>query len=589
MPSVAKRSRGTRAGTTRNRETLGPPAPRAVADLRFALFCALLSLSATSLANEGLRTATKPGTYKFIGGEQTEVMPAPLRVSTVVGQLSPGSGYVPVQVSVESELAQPARLEVSLTPSDAPRAITAEFDIPPGTRRTFTVPLPAPTRSTRLEVERVDGPGEGRVPLWFYRVSGRTVAVLGGSEPFQQLVGHAADPSSGTDGVASYRAENFPDSLPALIGFDAVVVLDPPLSALSADQQRAIEEYVATGGELVLGPQVDGAMLKLPSTAQRRAGFGEVVHCERAPCPIFEAAARHTPASYPRNIDGLSRLAYDSGSNPYSTPMGEVELLLSQGKPPMGQFLLLLGLFVLLAGPGSIWVARSRGPTWVLLTVPGTAVLASLAIIGWSLISQGLATYGRIGEVTLLDRKAQRAITVEVAALYANLSPRGPSFDASTAPLSPWVGRVASTYAWHGGMRFGGDFLPSRTYREWGLLSIQPSRARLLVRRQGSSVRVQNALGGRIVRGLLRVEGHNYQVAELADGAEAEAAPTDGHQVPAFDTQLEPRFPARTLEVVDARLRDGEFVMKVEGAERIPLGFSLRDPSITELVRGEFE
>jgi hypothetical protein len=66
-------------------------------------------------------------------------------------------------------------------------------------------------------------------------------------------------------------------------------------------------------------------------------------------------------------------------------------------------------------------------------------------------------------------------------------------------------------------------FLPARTYMEWGELAVVPTRARLVARREGNGVKVQNALGAPIQGGYLRIGKQDYTLPQLADGAEGMA------------------------------------------------------------------
>ncbi len=50
-------------------------------------------------------------------------------------------------------------------------------------------------------------------------------------------------------------------------------------------------------------------------------------------------------------------------------------------------------------------------------------------------------------------------------------------------------------------------FLPARTYVEWGEVAVVPTRARLVVRREGDAVKVQNALGAPLQLGYLQLGG----------------------------------------------------------------------------------
>ena len=97
---------------------------------------------------------------------------------------------------------------------------------------------------------------------------------------------------------------------------------------------------------------------------------------------------RHKPFD-PFERQALEGGAVGTGERRYGGGDAKSELLLPQATAPLGRFLFIITLFTLAIGPGSVWVARRRGPAALLVTIPGTALVTCVLIIGYSLIADG--------------------------------------------------------------------------------------------------------------------------------------------------------------------------------------------------------
>jgi hypothetical protein len=145
-------------------------------------------------------------------------------------------------------------------------------------------------------------------------------------------------------------------------------------------------------------------------------------------------------------------------------------------------------------------------------------------------------------------------------------------------------------FDWDDGVTIPFDFLPSRSYREWGFLAVEPTRARLSVTANDKTPTVQNALGAQVLELRLRWKGREWTVSGLDDGAAAAATPSHGGALAdaqGFRFRGADRFahavPARVLEP----LGEGEFLAKVRGEGFIPLGgLTLEQHESQHLIRG---
>jgi hypothetical protein len=294
---------------------------------------------------------------------------------------------------------------------------------------------------------------------------------------------------------------------------------------------------------------------------------------------------------YRRSISLFARLI--GGYYGVDEPQHQGAGLLPQATVPIGRFLLIIALFTLVIGPGSLWVARRRSTFFLLLTIPGTAAITIGSIVLYSLLGEGLGAHATTRAVTLLDRKHDRAISVGVYAFYANLEQEGAAFGKLDAVLSPEEGeRSEVPIDWTQGARFGAGFVPSRTYREWGVLSVRSSRARLTARATADgAVLVQNALGGKIRQGQVRLGGKLWELGELADGHEGRATPAAlDAEPPGARLDYADRLDYEALERVDGPLAEGSFRALLQTNDALPLqGLELEHHESETLVAGEVD
>ncbi len=123
-----------------------------------------------------------------------------------------------------------------------------------------------------------------------------------------------------------------------------------------------------------------------------------------------------------------------------------------RGVPVYG-FMVLITAFAVLIGPVNYFYLRRRRLLWLLLvTVPATALVTSVLLVGYSVAAHGFGIRSRIRSLTVLDQKSHRAVTVARLALFAGPAPVcGMQFSQETAvyPVFPLtVEPGASTVDW---------------------------------------------------------------------------------------------------------------------------------------------
>jgi hypothetical protein len=260
---------------------------------------------------------------------------------------------------------------------------------------------------------------------------------------------------------------------------------------------------------------------------------------------------------------------------------------------PVARFLIIITLFTLLIGPGSVWLARRRGPAILLASIPVTAFATCVVILSSSLLLDGFTVHAATYGYTLLDARHHRAVTVGVDAWYANLAPRSGSFPSTVSLVAPQRSGDATSVSitWGDGARYGSGYIPSRTYREWGVVGVEATRARLVVKQKGDGWVLQNGLGHRVQHVWVRLGEALYSASDVRDGAEVALTTDDRVSEQLLELVAAQRFvESQWKPLVMAPLGDGEFLGAIEGAGFVSTGgvaMNLHDGK--HVVRGEVE
>jgi hypothetical protein len=510
------------------------------------------------------------------------------KVSVETNAPAPSFGTFPMRVFVDNSAGP--RQTIALTfrgnVGGALHTVSRQVEVDTGERRVVNVPVPCDMRYGELDAS---GPGitEGaKTSIHFTQYSRKVVLSLSGPERFQAFVGKPPSYRHADVLVMTIPAPEAPVELASYLGYDAVILPDATtLESLDEGQRRALEAYAATGGHLVLKGPLRATnffpLLVEPPKKVQPYGLGRLAVVDDTP-DSDTLTLRAMPAVRPEGPVTEFERRFGTGV--------ELKPLLPQATAPVGRFLLIITAFTLVIGPGSIWVARRRGPAALLVTIPGTALVTCVVIIAYSLIADGFTVHGAMYSFTRLDSKQHRAITAGVAAYYANLAPGQVTFSASTVPISPWDDdreHFVADMAWRDGLTLGSDFVPSRVYREWGFLSVEPTRARLVLKRSADGWAVQNALGHRIAEVAVSIDGVTWGANDVSDGGEA--ALIRGKEVLYHGNAAARRFGHQVADrIVHEALKDGEFLARLEGEGFLPTGgLRLSLHASQHWVRGE--
>ncbi|ATB50525.1 hypothetical protein [Corallococcus macrosporus] len=566
---------------------------------------ALLVLGAARASATSLVTEQPPSGhgYRDASGTYEVRTQGDLRVSLRSGALRPSRGYTPLDVVLQNTGPVPLQVRLAFVGQGTSGTRTSErsVEVAPRQRLVAWVHVPASLQMGNLRVEV-----PGQVPLtkhvYLESSSGGSVLVLGALEDFDDTAGVPRVDSNGSP-LFSARAiepKDAPRELPAYVGY-SVVVVPGDRASLPADVWTVLEAYALSGGRLVVTHASGDVLERLPLLARNASepsapyGFGVVRLC---------GSARECEQVVNGLLgDVIPGVVKPAGAAPRwergNALAGGIPPLLGNAMAPVGRFLLLIFVFVLAVGPGGLMLARRRGPVAVLVAVPMVSVITCLALIAWSVLVDGFAVHAARYSLTWLDSERSRAVTLGVSAWYANVSSGPVRFPVTSALLAPDSHDDAlADLDWTGGLTVTHGFLPPRTYREWGEVAVLPSRARLVMRKEGDAVRVLNALGAPMEGGVLQLGHRRYALPALADGAEGplgehlREVETPLHQV--LTSAERPRLAHGRFEAGEVNFRaalpDGGFVVRLGGLGLAPSSaVDVELEAGIHLVRGQAE
>lgn len=493
----------------------------------------------------------------------------------------PREGTYPVRFFIDNTNGPQQRISLSVTGYRTQPA-TRTVEVSAGERRAVNLPVPAAISSRMARATGPELPKADPTPINFRPAYGiqRVVLSLSSPEEFEKFIDAPPTYADANVYVHAIPPAEAPEEIASYLGFDAVAVPNPDIfDALAENQRQALESYVATGGHLLLGKPLKNATLFPLARSiwgkDMAYGFGRIL----------------TYTTRPPNDDSMFRQQFTVKPRSYFNPnsVNPQERLLPQAAVPLGKFLVIIVLFTVAIGPGSVWVARKRGPAFLLVSIPATSLVTCIMIVSYSYVADGFTVHTSSLGFTLLDSRGRRAITQGLRAYYANLAPSKVSFGPSTMVVNDSETQNPVGLIWENGLTLGSDFIHSRTYREWGVISIEPTRARIIVKKAGTGWLVQNALGIPIDAIEVNIEGTVLHSGPIADGAEAPVVAGPANRAPA-PVSVSRFAPTVLLTAVHNKTQPREFIAHTSGQGLVPTGgLATEAYGGTHWIRGEFE
>jgi hypothetical protein len=449
-------------------------------------------------------------------------------------------GYLPVRVEISNQA--PARaLVLEVTPTDRTQGATVkrvvQVDQHATVRFTLSIPLTAFRQGLlRVHDQRGELPAHVRVigiaglldvetaPALLVVSSSPVdctgyVTAAGGSRDATRFdpSRFGAPPAPDASALAEVvPPDSLPDSWIDYSGLDFVAISRDDLADLKPPMRSAVLKWVHCGGNLIVH-QV-GKTSKDVETLERLLELNENAAVGAS---WTESGGRNTPLAFstrqlmlglvcavpnqlPDSQIAWSAILTNVGAPRFSwmlrhgiAPDFGTEEFFNfmnpgiRGVPVLG-FMVLITAFATLIGPVNYFYLRRKRSLWLLLvTVPATALVTSLLLVGYSVASHGFSIRSRIRSLTLLDQKSHSAVTVARLALFAGLAPaRGMEFSPETAVypvFPPTVEPGAFTVDWTENQSLTSGWLLSRTRTQFLTIrhAEQPDRVEVKPRQDG--------------------------------------------------------------------------------------------------------
>ena len=154
---------------------------------------------------------------------------------------------------------------------------------------------------------------------------------------------------------------------------------------------------------------------------------------------------------------------------------------------PVFAFLSLITVFAIVIGPVNYLFLRQRGQLFLLvLTVPLIAILASVGLVGFTVVSHGFDVKSRTRSVTFLDQETETAVTTARVSLFAGLAPSVLEFDSGTAVYPIWPpgsrGFEFGTVDWTRSQQLGSGWIKTRNRTQFLTVQHRSERGRVNVK-----------------------------------------------------------------------------------------------------------
>ena len=395
-------------------------------------------------------------------------------------------GYTPVLVTVTAE----TPTHVTLTATSDGNSARLTLTVPAGERVQRTLLLPGSTRRWSSGVQlhwTSDGFGKGDESLSPQSHRELDVVVLDPEESFalkelrDQVATAVGEPPDSRgyrpSGSATYPEQRFnrwsATTLPdRWQGWPVwLTVLSTPAGdhRLSEAQRQAIAQWTQAGGRLLV------------------TQAGQV--------PEWEAlGARVALLDKAQLIERIRGVWAQRGHSP------QIVEVPGTGRVPVYGFVTIAVLFALLVGPLNLWWCARRGRRHLLLlTTPALSLVASVVLLAYGLLADGLGVRRVVIQVAALDSATGRAATWQAISYFAGLPPSRIALDADDQlaivprpEASDSFDQPNTALVWDAAQQAEGDWIPARANRQLLLATVRPERRRLQISAAAQGWQVAN-------------------------------------------------------------------------------------------------
>lgn len=217
---------------------------------------------------------------------------------------------------------------------------------------------------------------------------------------------------------------------------------------------------------------------------------------------------------------------------------------------PVMSFLCFITLFTLLIGPVNYYVLAKRNLlNLLIITVPGLAIVTSVALFAFAAFSHGFDIKARLRSITIVDQGLQQSITMSRQSMYGGTTPSGGlkfSSDVMITPMWPTGSQFESgTIDWTESQHLTSGWLRARTKTQFHTKSLQAERGRITVAAAGSdALKVSNGFEWRFERLVVSDDqGRLFTGTNIAPGGTATLVPANLQELTSWREELYGEIP----------------------------------------------
>ncbi|MFN0199775.1 MAG: hypothetical protein ACKVT0_23730 [Planctomycetaceae bacterium] len=153
---------------------------------------------------------------------------------------------------------------------------------------------------------------------------------------------------------------------------------------------------------------------------------------------------------------------------------------------PVTAFLILISAFAIVIGPiNYLYFQRRKQLAMIVVSIPLIAVMTTITLFAYTVVSHGFDVKSRTRSITLLDQRSQQAISFSRNSLYTGFTPsNGLEFSPQTAVYPIWnAGQVfeKGSIDWSSSQHFTSGWFQSRTKTQFYTVNYRDERSRLTV------------------------------------------------------------------------------------------------------------
>lgn len=395
-------------------------------------------------------------------------------------------GYTPVVIAVRSDV--PTTIICDAAVGDNHATLTLAVAAGQNERRTLLVPTSGHRWSSSVTLDwRTPGQPPGHEFLSPRNFRDLDVVVIDPAETYgvkelrdavAKSVGNPPDPDNSYSGGKTAYAENrftrwttdeLPDRWQGYPAWIAVLVTPVGERRLSEAQRDAISAWTNAGGALFVAE---------PGQLAAWRGIG----------------ARVQVASQQTLGERLQAMWKQAHQLPEASPVPGTSSV------PVYGFVTIAVLFAVLVGPVNFWWCARRGRRHLLLvTTPVVSVIASVVLLAYGLLADGLTVRRTVVQVLALDQVSARVSGWTGMTLFAGLPPSAIILDndALLVPLDPTERHrddpPAVSLDWSAGAQVArGAWIPARSNRQLGVGIARGEKRRLAFSRTATGWTVAN-------------------------------------------------------------------------------------------------